>query len=96
MKILQTGPNESPVESDDALAEMLQSASEAGFPDHLQEDLTRLVRDYRDIFRTRLGNDPPAPLPPMNIRLREKASPIQARARRYSPNAVYGYQSCGV
>lgn len=46
--------------------------------------LSNLFNKYESIFRIRLGNSPPASVPPMRIRLKPDQTPIRVKARRYS------------
>jgi len=45
----------------------------------------KLLAEFRDIFRIRLGPDPPAKVAPLQIRLKENARPHRATQRRYAP-----------
>ena len=47
--------------------------------------LTSTVYEYRDIFRVRLGREPPARVAPMRVQLKPGAKPTRARPRQYSP-----------
>ena len=52
--------------------------------EHVQE-LEALLMEFVDIFRTKLGADPPAKVPPMAITLKPDAKPVRVKLRRYSP-----------
>ena len=67
------------------LEDMLSSAKTAGLPGSLHVSLRELVLQYRDIFRNKMGSDPPANVPPMVIRLKPGAKPVRFKLRRYSP-----------
>ena len=64
---------------------LLAAASECGLPKQLFDRLRNLVLDYQDIFRNKMGSDPPANIPPMTIQLRADAKPVHVKLRRYSP-----------
>ena len=76
---------ETPKPTEIHLQEGLKLACEAGLPPELEESLRTVVHLNQDVFRTKLGNDPPAKVPPMNIRLQPNATPIRVPVRRYSP-----------
>ena len=69
-------------EIDTALNMMVQDAKIAGLSD--VKRLKNLLLQYKDVFRCRLGNDPPAMLEPMKIVLKAGAVPFRAKPRRYS------------
>ena len=64
---------------------IFEDALGAGLPANLHNRLKQMLEEYRDVFRTRLGQDPAASLPPMIIRMQNNARPVRVRARRYSP-----------
>jgi hypothetical protein len=68
-----------------SLEELLADCSTNGLPVEFRSAFRELVHEYADIFRTRLGADPPANVPPMKIKLRPDACPIRVKVRRYSP-----------
>jgi hypothetical protein len=47
--------------------------------------LDALVVDFRDSWRLRLGNDPPADGPPVEIRMKPDVRPFITKVRRYPP-----------
>jgi hypothetical protein len=47
--------------------------------------LDALLVDFRDIWRLRLGNDPPADVPPMETQMKPDARALIAKVRRYAP-----------
>jgi len=67
------------------LESMIKEAIEHGLPIEYHEELRTLVYSYSDIFRTKLGADPPADTPAMKIRLKPDAIPVRVKVRRYSP-----------
>lgn len=50
--------------------------------------LRELVHQYKDIFRVRLGNDPPVDVPPMKIEFEKEERPIKVKQRTYSPEQL--------
>ena len=75
-----------PKKTDDMLDASIEQAVRDGFPLEYKKDLQSLVREYRDIFRSQLGSDPPAKIPPMKISLKPGAKPYRAKPRKYSPS----------
>lgn len=69
----------------DACKELLQKARNNGMTSKGLDHLTVLLKEYRDIFRIRLGNDPPAKVEPMQVKLDPSVPAIIAKSRRYSP-----------
>jgi hypothetical protein len=47
--------------------------------------LRQFVTEYKDIFRFKLGADPPANVKPLVIKLRDGAEPVRMSARKYAP-----------
>jgi transposase InsO family protein len=74
---------EEELEMKQAFEAMLQRARDAGLPEEearrLQDELAEL-----DVWRTRLGNDPPAAIPAFEVKLKPGIQPFRAKARRYS------------
>jgi hypothetical protein len=48
-------------------------------------NLRKLVSEYEDVFRLKLGADPPADVKPLVIKLKENVDPTRISARNYSP-----------
>ena len=71
-------------EVQEAIKAMLHRALEAGLPNEYMDELQNIVGKY-DIWRTKLGPDPPAQVPPMKLKLKPGAPIIQAANRRYPP-----------
>jgi hypothetical protein len=44
-----------------------------------------LLQDFREIFRIRLGSDPPAKIPPLKVQLKPHFKPVKDTQRRYAP-----------
>ena len=55
-------------------------------PSDLRHDIKDLVMRFKDIFRIRLGNDPPVSVPPMIIEFEGSERPVKVRQRTYSPD----------
>ena len=68
-----------------ALDVAVANASHNSAPTDFVEGLHRLVRQYVDIFRVKLGPDPPVKVPPVSIELIENAEPKLCPPRRYPP-----------
>jgi Reverse transcriptase (RNA-dependent DNA polymerase) len=47
--------------------------------------LQQLVTQCKDVFRLKLGADPPANVKPLVIKLRDGAEPVRMSARKYAP-----------
>lgn len=71
-------------ELQEAIQKMIDRATES-LPDHLHKNLKDLVGEFKDIFRIKLGNDPPVDVPPMKIEFEESERPVKVRQRTYSP-----------
>ena len=54
----------------------------------MRNELGDIVNKYKDIFRTKLGNDPPVDVPPMIIESENKEKPVKVRQRTYSPEQL--------
>ena len=67
------------------LQEKVHGARKNGMSEEGSHALEALLKEYADIFRTKLGSDPPADVPPMKIELLAGAKPFCAKVRRYSP-----------
>jgi hypothetical protein len=44
-----------------------------------------LVTECKDVFRLKLGSDPPANVKPLVIKLRDGAEPVRMSASKYAP-----------
>lgn len=67
-----------------ALEKMMQQAVQVGIEKDRSDRLRGILMEYRDIFRLRLGPDPPAKFEPMRIQIKDNARPIITKARRYT------------
>ncbi len=54
-------------------------AVQAGYDSEFVTGLRRLLYEYADVFRLKLGHDPPVDMPPLKV---HKA--VRCKARRYS------------
>ena len=66
-------------------------------------ELSDLMWQYADIFRLRMGSDPPVSVAPIKVRLKPGAKPFRAKLRRYSSpqaasmrNFVHEYLKLGL
>jgi hypothetical protein len=75
----------SPEELADAIEGLLTSAEQAGTSRDGVQSLRQLVTECKDVFRLKLGADPPANVNPLVIKLREGAEPVRMSARKYAP-----------
>ncbi|KAJ0392214.1 hypothetical protein P43SY_008832 [Pythium insidiosum] len=66
------------------VSKILDAAAEQGFPIELRQVLSDIVHEAMDLWRTKLGADPPAKLEPLRVKLVEGTVPYRARARQYS------------
>ena len=68
--------NESEVRA--AVEDMLTRASSEGLSKSQVGELRELVHEHWDVWRTQLGADPPAKVPPMQVRIKPNVSPFRA------------------
>ncbi|POM69893.1 Hypothetical protein PHPALM_13794 [Phytophthora palmivora] len=68
-----------------AIEELIGLAISNGFPPERSNEL-RTVAFMFDIWRLKLGGDPPAKVPPLLIRLKEGVKPQKCKARPYPPH----------
>lgn len=81
--MLDIGPT-NPEEKDDLVSKSLADAEKNGISAEGSQTLAEILSEYDDVIRVRLGNDPPALVPPMNVRLVDNARSVMDRPRRYS------------
>jgi hypothetical protein len=74
----------SPEELADAIEGLITSAEQAGMSRDGVQSLRQLVTECKDVFRLKLGADPPANVKPLVIKLREGAEPVRMSARKYA------------
>ena len=84
--------DDAPLPGDDDAAETqrhlrdrVREAKAQGMEEEHVRELDSLLQEFSDIFRTKLGADPPARVPPMDIKLKPDAKPVRVKLRRYSP-----------
>jgi hypothetical protein len=75
----------SPEELADAIEGFLTSAEQEGMSRDGVQSLRQLVIEYKDVFRLKLGADPPANVKPLVIKLRDGADTVRMSARKYAP-----------
>jgi hypothetical protein len=75
----------SPEELEDAIEGLITSAEQAGMSEDGVQSLRQLVTECKDVFRLKLGADPPANVKPLVIKLRDGAEPVRMSARQYAP-----------
>jgi hypothetical protein len=52
------------------------------------QSLRQLVTECKDVFRLKLGADPPANVKPLVIKLRDGAEPVRISARKCAPTRL--------
>jgi hypothetical protein len=75
----------SPEELTDAIEGLLTRTEQAGMSTDGVQSLRQLVTECKDVFRLKLGADPPANVKPLVIKLRDRAEPVRMSARKYAP-----------
>ncbi|KAE8879026.1 hypothetical protein PF010_g29905 [Phytophthora fragariae] len=68
-----------------AVEAMIAKALENGFPPEKEGKLRTIVYMY-DIWRLHLGPDPPAKVPPLELRMKKGAKPFRCKPRAYPPH----------
>lgn len=68
----------------EAVEAMIARALDEGFPSDRVEKLRTVIYMY-EIWRVKLGDDPPAKVPPLKLCLKPGAKPCKAKARKYPP-----------
>ncbi|ETN10805.1 hypothetical protein PPTG_22702 [Phytophthora nicotianae INRA-310] len=69
----------------EAVEVLIKRALENGFPVEKVEKLRVIVHMY-DVWRLELRDDPPARVPPLELRLKEGAQPTKCKPRKYPPH----------
>ena len=67
------------------LEDLIARAMEAGLPVEHEGAIRDLVYEYSDVFRVKLGQDPPAKVNPWIVYKKEKAVPVRCATRIYTP-----------
>jgi hypothetical protein len=75
----------SPKELADTIEGLITSAEQAGMSRDGVQSLRQLVIECKDVFRLKLGADPPANVKPLVIKLHDGAEPVRMSARKYAP-----------
>jgi hypothetical protein len=78
--------DEKPRETDAFLEKALDDAVENGLPPARREAWRDAVWEYRDMFRSSMGGDPPANVEPFRNTLKEGAQHVGTHFRTYSPS----------
>ncbi len=66
-----------------AIDNLIDRAVEKGLPVAHKSRLSQIVFKYKDIWRVRLGRDPPAKVTPMHLKFKPDSKPVRCKARRY-------------
>jgi hypothetical protein len=74
----------SPEELADAIEGLITTAYQAGMSLDGVQSLRQLVTNGKDVFRSKLGADPPANVKPLVIQLRDGAGDVRMSARKYA------------
>jgi hypothetical protein len=75
----------SPEELADTIEGLLTSAEKAVMSRDGAQSLRQLETECKDVFRLKLGADPPANVKPLVIKLRDGAEPVRMSSRKYAP-----------
>ncbi len=71
--------NQDEQELEQAIDDAIRRAAK-NLPNRLKESFRNLVLEYKDIFRIRLGADPPVDVPPMEIKFEGTERPVEGAA----------------
>jgi hypothetical protein len=69
----------------DAIEGFITSAKQACMSRDGVKIFRQLVTECKDVFRLKIGSDPPANVKPLVIKVRNGAEPVQMSARKYAP-----------
>jgi hypothetical protein len=75
----------SPEEMADAIESLVTGSEQAVMSRDGVQSLRQLVTECNDVFRIKLGADPPEHVKPIVIKLRDGAEPVRMSARKYAP-----------
>ncbi len=67
----------------EALHQLVEQALENGLPEQYKDKWADLLEEYADVFRLRMGNDPPAKVEPMEFKWDATSQPIRHKSRRF-------------
>lgn len=73
------------VERNKAMAKRTNGACENGISTQGAEKLRKSLTDYENVVKTKLGEGLPAKVPPLQMKLKPGAMPVQTEARLYTP-----------
>lgn len=71
------------------LREVVNAAHEAGMSDDGAIELWKILSEFDDVFRLRLGRDPAVDVPPLRVRLKPDTVPVRGKSRRYPEPTVH-------
>jgi hypothetical protein len=74
----------SPKELVDSIECFITSAEQTGMSRDGLQSLRQFVAECKDVFRLKLGTDPPVNMKPLVIKLHEGAEPVRISARKYA------------
>jgi hypothetical protein len=74
----------SPEELADSIESLITSAEKAGMYRDGVQSLRQMLTECKDVFRLKLGADPPSNVKPLVINLRDGAEPMRVSARKYA------------
>jgi hypothetical protein len=69
----------------DAIDGFITSAEQAGMSRDDVQSLRQLVTECKEVFRLKIGADPPANVKALFIKLRDGAEPVRMSALKYAP-----------
>jgi hypothetical protein len=64
---------------------ILDRAKTEGMSKAGSENAPEMLLEYREVFRIKLGNDPPAKFPPFVVKLKPGATPVKNNQQRDAP-----------
>jgi hypothetical protein len=73
-----------PEELADAIEGLITRAEQAGMSRDDIQSIRQLMTECKDVFRLKLGADPPANVKPLVIKVRDGAEPVRMSARKYA------------
>jgi len=82
-----------PAEVKPHLERMIQEAVDNGLPEQSKARLTNILEKHADVFRLKLGTDPPVNVAPMIVKLEPNSKPVSVKVRRYTPRQSVFLQS---
>jgi hypothetical protein len=93
----------SPEELADAIEGLISSAEQTGMSRDGVQSLRHFVTECKDVFRLKLGADPPVNVKPLFIKLRDGAEPVRISTRKYAPpqltfmrDKIYEFEELGL